>query len=321
MPCSICKKIGHNKKTCTFLVKNINKNNDDEKNENQEKLCRNTIKNDNIIIQEEIYDNIFPKLIIRENHKYNLSDLQCHYIKQTFNIIPKFGDIIQFSNDKAYDSYIIGYNNEFIYAPDYDDTGTGNLIIPYEITKYTRNAVELYKNIHSNLTKIYVRYDDLFITKIMGLIDKSWTGKIAFLCHSNSIEVNFNNTNDNDDDENNNDVNKIIMIEIDEHLTSQKIEIMKKNVNKKQIMYNCKIEFYENEECDDSDFIHLIKPPLYKTFSYDIYFNLNIQDVFSYEYNIIGPEEDKELFEKAIYDFYENKDNKKYIKNINLTIL
>ena len=51
MPCSICKKIGHNKKTCTFLVKNINKNNDDEKNENQEKLCRNTIKNDNIIIQ------------------------------------------------------------------------------------------------------------------------------------------------------------------------------------------------------------------------------------------------------------------------------
>ena len=57
----------------------------------------------------------------------------------------------------------------------------------------------------------------------MGTIDKYWTGKIAWLCHSNSIEVNFNNTNDNDDDENNNDVNKIIIIEIDENLNYQKI--------------------------------------------------------------------------------------------------
>ena len=28
----------------------------------------------------------------------------------------------------------------------------------------------LYKNIHQNLTKIYLRHDDIFITKIMGLI-------------------------------------------------------------------------------------------------------------------------------------------------------
>ena len=337
MPCSICKKTGHNKKTCTFQINNIeridlNENLIECKNVlNYEDKIVDVVKEiylnnndniDNILENEEIFENIQPQLLVQKDHKYNLCDLNNNYIKITFNIMPKFGDIIQFCKDKAYDCYIIGYNNEFIYAPQYDDTGAGNLVIPYEITKYTKNAVELYKNIHPNLTKIYVRYDDLFISKIMGLIDKSWSGKIAWLSFSNSIEVNFNNTNDNnDDDENNNDVNKIIMIEIDENLTYQKIELLKQNMNKKQIMYNCKIDFYENEECDDSDFIHLIKPPLYKTFSYDTYFNLNIQDVFSYEYNIIGPEEDKILFEKTIYDFYENEDNKKYIEKINLSVI
>lgn len=315
MPCSICKKIGHNKKTCTFLVKNINKNNDDEKNENQEKLCRNTIKNDNIIIQEEIYDNIFPKLIIRENHKYNLSDLQCHYIKQTFNIIPKFGDIIQFSNDKAYDSYIIGYNNEFIYAPDYDDTGTGNLIIPYEITKYTKNAVLLYKNIHPNLRKIYLRHDDIFITKIMGLIDKYWTGKIAWLYDNNSIEVDFNENNKIYDD------NKILIFKIDENLTYQKIDEIKYNFNKKYVKYKLQIYFIENDNCEDTKFKNLIKPLLYRSYYYEPKLYYDYCDIFYYEHIIVGPEEDKDFFQKEIYDFYEKKDHKKYIEKIKLKLI
>lgn len=313
MPCSICKKTGHNKKTCTFQIHNVEPIRETYSNNEI-----NDIKNDNYLENEEIFDNIQPQLLVQKNHNYKLCDLHSDYIKTTFNIMPKFGDIIQFCKDKAYDSYIIGYNNEFIYAPKYDDSGAGNLVIPYEITKYTRNAVELYKNIHPNVTKIYLRYDDLFITKIMGLIDKYWTGKIAWLCHSNSIEVDFNENNKNDE---NNDENKIIVLEIDENLTFQKIELLKQSMNKKQIMYNCKIDFYENEDCDDIEFIDLIKPPLYKTFSYDSHFNLHVQDVFSYEYIIIGPEEDKILFEKAIYDFYENKDHKKYVEKINLTIL
>ena len=343
MPCSICKKTGHNKKTCTFLTnstKNVDRNDDileDKSDDIIEDKTLQTISHEleNLAIKEElleneeIFDNILPKLIVQENHNYHLRDLHSIYIKTTFNIMPKFGDIIQFCKDKAYDTYIIGYNNEFIYAPKYDETGTGNLVIPYEITKYTRNAVELYKNIHPNLTKIYVRHDDLFITKIMGQIDKSWNGKIAWLSNDNSIEVNFNDVvvnkdvNDDDDDDNieDNDENKIITIKIDETFNYQKIETIKKNMNKKQISYKCKIDFYENEDCDDTEFIDLIKPKLYQSYYYDTNIKLDVQDVFSYEYIIIGPEEDKELFEKKMHDFYENKDHKKYIQNIILNVL
>ena len=185
-------------------------------------------------------------------------------------------------------------------------------------------------SIHPNITKIYVRHDDLFITKIMGQIDKSWNGKIAWMSNDNSIEVNFNDVivnkdvNNDDDDDNNiedNDENKIIMIKIDETFNYQKIETIKQNMNKKQISYKCKIDFYENEDCDDTEFIDLIKPKLYQSYYYDTNIKLDVQDVFSYEYIIIGPEEDKELFEKTMHDFYENKDHKKYIQNIILNVL
>jgi hypothetical protein len=334
MPCSICKKTGHNKKTCTFLTnntKNVDRNEDKTSDDIIEdkplQIISHELENlaikEEFLENEEIFDNILPKLIVQENHNYQLRDLHSIYIKTTFNIMPKFGDIIQFCKDKAYDTYIIGYNNEFIYAPKYDDTGTGNLVIPYEITKYTRNAVELYKNIHPNVTKIYVRHDDLFISKIMGPIDKSWNGKIAWLSNDNSIEVNFNDVNnDNEDnDDHTYDENKIIMIKIDEIFNYQKIETIKQNMNKKQISYKCKIDFYENEDCDDTEFIDLIKPKLYHSYYYDTNIKLDVQDVFSYEYIIIGPEKDKELFEKTMHDFYENKDHKKYIQNINLNVL
>jgi len=377
MPCSICKKAGHNKKTCTFLIpssqtpleseiaydkspaisRTNNTNNvdineeksDDILEDKSEDISKETSDNtleykplqknsndiENLTIKEElleneeIFDNIQPKLLVQENHNYHLRDLHSDYIKTTFNIMPKFGDIIQFCKDKAYDTYIIGYNNEFIYAPKYDETGSGNLVIPYEITKYTRNAVELYKNIHLNITKIYVRHDDLFITKIMGPIDKSWNGKIAWICSDNSIEVNFNdvivnkdvNNHDNDDNDDIHDENKIITIKIDETFNYQKIETIKQNMNKKQISYKCKIDFYENEDCDDTEFIELIKPKLYHSYYYDTNIKLYIEDVFSYEYIIIGPEEDKGLFEKKMHDFYKNKDHKKYIQKINLNVL
>lgn len=333
MPCSICKKIGHNKKTCTFLTNNT-KNVDRSEDILEDKplqIISHELENlaikEELLENEEIFDNIQPKLIVQENHNYHLRDLHSIYIKTTFNIMPKFGDIIQFCKDKAYDTYIIGYNNEFIYTPKYDETGTGNLVIPYEITKYTRNAVELYKNIHPNVTKIYVRHDDLFISKIMGQIDKSWNGKIAWLSNDNSIEVNFNEFDVNKDvdiDEDNDDTydeNKIIILKIDGTFNYQKIETIKQNMNKKQISYKCKIDFYENEDCDDTEFIDLIKPKLYHSYYYDTNIKLDVQDVFSYEYIIIGPEEDKELFEKTMHDFYENKDHKKYIQKIILNIL
>ena len=57
-------------------------------------------------------------------------------------------------------------------------------------------------------------------------------------------------------------------------------------MNKKQISYKCKIDFYENEDCDDTEFIDLIKPKLYQSYYYDTNIKLDVQDVFSYEYII-----------------------------------
>ena len=99
MPCSICKKTGHNKKTCTFLTNNIDRTEDILEDKTLQIINHeldNLAIKEEFLENEEIFDNILPKLIVQENHDYHLRDLHSIYIKTTFNIKPKFGDIIQF---------------------------------------------------------------------------------------------------------------------------------------------------------------------------------------------------------------------------------
>ena len=87
-----------------------------------------------------------------------------------------FGNSLQFSQNRAHSHYIIGKNDELIVPEMFGD---GDLVIPYEITKFNKNATRAFDM--DLVDYIYLRHDDLFVKKhIPGKIYKKWNWRIMF---------------------------------------------------------------------------------------------------------------------------------------------
>lgn len=100
-----------------------------------------------------------------------------------------FGNSLQFSQNRAHSHYIIGKNDELIVP---DMFGDGDLVIPYEITKYNKNATRAFDM--ELVDYIYLRYDDAFVKKyIQGRIYKKWNWKILYINHGDIFEIEFPN--------------------------------------------------------------------------------------------------------------------------------
>ncbi len=70
--------------------------------------------------------------------------------------------------------------------------GDGDLVIPYELTKYTKDAVNDFKD--SDFDSILLRYDDKFIKEnIVGNILKKWNWKFIYNTMENCISIEFPN--------------------------------------------------------------------------------------------------------------------------------
>lgn len=88
----------------------------------------------------------------------------------------RFGNSLQFSQNRAHGRYYIGKNDKLIVP---DMFGDGDLVVPYEITKFNKNAVNSFDM--DLVDYIYLRHDDLFVKKhIPGKIYKKWNWKIMF---------------------------------------------------------------------------------------------------------------------------------------------
>lgn len=88
----------------------------------------------------------------------------------------KFGNSLQFSTNRAHSRYYIGKNDELIVPEMFMD---GDLVIPYEITKFNKNATVAFKD--EEYESIYLRHDDKFVQKyIQGKILKKWNWIILF---------------------------------------------------------------------------------------------------------------------------------------------
>ena len=98
-----------------------------------------------------------------------------------------FGNSLQFSQNRAHSHYIIGKNDELIVPEMFGD---GDLVIPYEITKYNKNATHAFDM--ELVDYIYLRYDDVFVKKyIRGRIYKKWNWKILYNSHEDIFEIEF----------------------------------------------------------------------------------------------------------------------------------
>jgi hypothetical protein len=144
---------------------------------------------------------IQPIVKLKENIQYDLKNVTLSYFEDKYQFNLHFGDIIQLSEYKAADSYIVSKDRRLLYLPQYD--GSFHLRIPFEITQHIQDSVSIFQNIHPYLTHIYLRHDDEFVKKHIGIVDKSWDGKIAWLNQKyfdETIEVCNNvkyNNNDN----------------------------------------------------------------------------------------------------------------------------
>ena len=101
----------------------------------------------------------------------------------------QFGNSLQFSQNRAHSHYIIGKNDKLIIP---DMFGDGDLVIPYEITKYNKNATRAFDM--EMVDSIYLRYDDAFVKKyIQGRIYKKWNWNILYNNMENIFQIEFPN--------------------------------------------------------------------------------------------------------------------------------
>jgi len=135
----------------------------------------------------EIEDELNTKNTAQEKKEYLLSE---DFGDEDINDYEyKFGNSLQFSQNRAHSHYIIGKNDELIIP---DMFGDGDLVIPYEITKFNKNATRAFDM--KMVGSIYLRYDDAFVKKyIRGRIYKKWNWKILYNNMENIFQIEFPN--------------------------------------------------------------------------------------------------------------------------------
>lgn len=175
--------------------------NDYQNSENKQKKQNISYKlSDKNTCSEIIQTKLDPQVKLKENIQYDLKNVILSYFEDKYQFNLHFGDIIQLSEYKAADSYIVSKDRRLLYLPQFD--GSFHLRIPFEITQHIQDSVSIFQNIHPYLTHIYLRHDDIFVQKHIGIVDESWDGKIAWLnpkYFDETIEV-CNNVKHNNND-------------------------------------------------------------------------------------------------------------------------
>ena len=162
------------------------------------------INNDKYELIED--SSILAEYIIEDNindvSKFNnISDLN-EYLKIKGVSKYNFGDLLSFSSGyRSENTLIIGKNGKLVHNPDFG--GSGYLTIPYEITQYLTDATNKFKNI--DFEYIDLRYDDEYIKKNIGIVNKDWNFKFTFYKLDQTISIEYPNGIVNDYDVN--DVN------------------------------------------------------------------------------------------------------------------
>ena len=138
-------------------------------------------------ISESDFENIDSKSLLYGNYskEYEIfenlttDEEKKKYLIETFENIThdnyKFGNYFQFTEFRSYDLYYIGKNDKIVDGLNDDEQSH----ISYELTKYTRNAINDFKN--SSYQYIDLRYDDKFIKEnIVGNILEKWNWNLKF---------------------------------------------------------------------------------------------------------------------------------------------
>ena len=144
-------------------------------------------------------ENIFANYVIEDDLDYDefnyddfltIEDVQkiCKW-KINWN----FGDLVSFSSYRDTWTYIIGKEGKLIDNGCYDG-GAGYLTIPYQITKYLKDAKRKYNNL-DHILFIDLRYDDEWIENYIGKLDSNWNLKYTWGSYDNELIININDFN------------------------------------------------------------------------------------------------------------------------------
>ena len=253
----------------------------------------------NEIIAYGDYPEIEDKLNEIENNERKKEFLLKQKIEDIKPKYYKFGNSMQFSTSRGNSHYIIGKNNELIYCTD-SNFGSGALVIPYIITRYTRNAEKCFDFLDdiTIIDAIYLRHDDEFIKKNLdGTILEKWNWKILYDVHQKLINIEFPNGKSNDF-----------------KLNTKVSEILSyyENMEKEKVKIIMNIDYIQENINNLS--IHDFEPLLPSTWTYELMNHIQNENLCSIMYNYTGPKEQKDDFIeylKKIYDFEnKNQENK-----------
>ena len=128
-----------------------------------------------------------------------------------------YGDLVSFSSYRDTWTYVIGKDGKLIGNACYDG-GAGYLTIPYDITKYLRNATLKY----SNIDHMYIdlRHDDIWIEHYFGSFDQIWNFTYTWCSTENILIININSN------ENSYDINLNYQIKWNEFKNTSIINIL-----------------------------------------------------------------------------------------------
>ena len=169
--------------------------NEDEMNDEDELINEEIVEFKNEMIAYGDYPEIENELNEIENNQEKKEFLLKQKIEDIKPKYYKFGNSMQFSTNRGSSHYIIGKDYELIYCTD-NDFGDGALVIPYEITQYTKNAQKCFDFLDNitNIDYIYLRHDDEFVKQnLEGKILKKWNWKIYYDICQKCFNIEFPN--------------------------------------------------------------------------------------------------------------------------------
>jgi hypothetical protein len=199
-----------------------------------------------------------------------------------------FGDIIISSYYKFFDSYIIGKNGELIKNP--DNSKSGYLSIPFEITQYMDDAVEFYENIDYN--DIDLSSDDGFILRNIGRLPKSY--KINYTPYISLITIFFPDGK----------ISEFELGKLSPHIIKRTYEMLAEEQSKFKLFVDLKDGDYDNFENKYGSLIRT--PKIHYAWKID---DNNSGGGINHFYKIMtfyGPKKYEDRVKKSIKLFYKN---------------
>lgn len=162
----------------------------DEESDEEDSVCEDDFENieDFLLIYGDYYeieDEMNEKSTDKEKKEYLISTRLEDITETNY----RFGNSLQFSQNRSHGRYFIGKNDELIVPEMFGD---GDLVVPYEITKFNKNATRAFDM--EMVDFIYLRHDDVFVKyNIKGKIYKKWNWKILYNNMENIFQIEFPN--------------------------------------------------------------------------------------------------------------------------------